>query len=87
METCPRTPRFRLRGLMNWPWPCSQKVVQQQLTELGLMPDFELVEQLRNCPEKKISVSPGMCVACDLTGKVSRQEDLFRVSSTPTSWK
>jgi len=53
-----------------------RKALQQQLTGLGLVPDFELVEQLRSSPGKKTSVSPGVSVSRDAAGRVSRQEEL-----------
>ena len=53
-----------------------RKALQQQLTGLGLVPDFDLIEQLRGSPGKKTSVSSGMSVSRDAAGKVSRQEDL-----------
>jgi tRNA(Ile)-lysidine synthase len=58
------------------PLAVQRKVLQQQLARFGLMPDFELVEQLRNSPDKKASVGPGLSVARDAGGKVYCQEDL-----------
>jgi tRNA(Ile)-lysidine synthase len=53
-----------------------RKALQQQLTSAGLLSDFDLVEQLRLCPEKKVSVSPGMSVSRDTAGRVACLEDL-----------
>lgn len=58
------------------PLAVQRRVLQQQLARAGLLADFELVEQLRNSPEKKVSVSPGLSVARDAAGRVSCQEDL-----------
>jgi tRNA(Ile)-lysidine synthase len=53
-----------------------RKVLQQQLAGIGLMPDFELVEQLRTAPGKKTSVSPGLSVLRDAAGRVHCQESV-----------
>ena len=58
------------------PLAVQRKVLQQQLSGFGLMPDFDLVEHLRNSPEKKASVSPALSVVRDVAGKVYCQEDL-----------
>ncbi|HEX4348822.1 MAG TPA: tRNA lysidine(34) synthetase TilS [Verrucomicrobiae bacterium] len=59
-----------------------RKAVQQQLTGLGLVPDFDLIEQLRITPGKKITVSPGMSVSREATGKVCSREELAGEFST-----
>jgi tRNA(Ile)-lysidine synthase len=74
-EIIPEVSRDKTCSFAELAMAVQRKVVQQQLTALGLIPDFELVEQLRNCPEKKISVSPGMSVSRNAAGKVSCQED------------
>jgi tRNA(Ile)-lysidine synthase len=48
-----------------------RKVLQQQLIELGVAADFELVEQLRESPEKFVSVGSAFSVARDPAGRVS----------------
>jgi tRNA(Ile)-lysidine synthase len=53
------------------PLAVQRKVLQQQLTDFGLLPDFELIEALREAPEKFVSVSAGLSVARDAAGKVS----------------
>jgi len=53
-----------------------RKALQQQLTALGVTPDFELVEQLRGSPGKKVNVSPGLFVSRDAAGRVRGQEDV-----------
>lgn len=51
-----------------------RRVLQRQLTDLGLLPDFELIEQLRENPGQFVSVGPGLTVERDLAGKVSLRE-------------
>jgi tRNA(Ile)-lysidine synthase len=51
-----------------------RKVLRQQLAGLGLLPDFELVEALRETPGKFVSVSPALSVARDASGKVFCRE-------------
>jgi tRNA(Ile)-lysidine synthase len=48
-----------------------RKIVQQQLIELGVAADFELVEQLRESPEKGVSVGADFSVACDAAGRLN----------------
>jgi tRNA(Ile)-lysidine synthase len=52
------------------PLAVQRKVLQQQLVALGLLPDFELVEAIREKPGKFVAVSPGLSVARDAKGKV-----------------
>ena len=56
------------------PLAIQRKVLQQQLTALGLVPDFELIEELRKSPGKAVSVCAGLTVARDTAGKVSCHE-------------
>ena len=58
------------------PLAVQRKVLHQQLIKFGLPTDFELVEALRNSPRKFVSVNPGLSVARDATGKISRREHL-----------
>jgi tRNA(Ile)-lysidine synthase len=53
-----------------WPLAVQRKVLQQQLTSLGLRPDFELIEQLRKAPGEARNVSAGLSVARDAEGRV-----------------
>lgn len=52
------------------PLAVQRKVLQQQLTGLGLLPDFELVERLRSSPGKRVSVATGLAVARNPDGAV-----------------
>lgn len=63
-------------GFDGLPVAVQRRAVQQQLAGLGLAADFELVEQLRQGPEKGVSVGAGLTVARDARGKISGREDL-----------
>jgi tRNA(Ile)-lysidine synthetase-like protein len=44
--------------------------LQLQLAELGVAPDFELIEQLRESPGKYVSVSSSLSIARDADGRL-----------------
>jgi tRNA(Ile)-lysidine synthase len=52
------------------PLAVQRKVLQQQLTGLGLLPDFETVERLREPPGKWVNASYGLAVARNAAGEV-----------------
>ncbi len=52
------------------PVAVQRRVLQQQLAELGVVSDFELVEQLRAVPGKLVSVSSALSVVRDADGKI-----------------
>ena len=52
------------------PVAVQRRVLQLQLAELGVTPDFELIEQLRESPGKHVSVSSGVSIARDADGKL-----------------
>jgi len=52
------------------PLAMQRKVLQQQLVGMGLLPDFELVEQLREMPDKPVSIAVGVLVVRDVSGKI-----------------
>jgi len=52
------------------PLAIQRKVLQQQLVGMGLLPDFELVEQLREMPDKPVSIAVGVLVVRDVSGKI-----------------
>ena len=56
------------------PVAVQRRVVQWQLTELGVAPDFGLIEQLRESPGKFVSVSSSLSLARDAGGKLNRRE-------------
>jgi tRNA(Ile)-lysidine synthase len=58
------------------PLAVQRRVLQLQLAEIGVVPDFELVERLREAPGKFVSVASGRSVARDAAGKISRRENL-----------
>ncbi len=51
-----------------------RKWLQQQLTAAGLAPDFELINQLRGAPGKRVSVAPGLTVERDAAGRLCCRE-------------
>jgi len=57
------------------PVAVQRKFLQQQLAGFGLLPDFELIEQLRREPEKRISVCAGLGVVRDNAGKLHCREE------------
>jgi tRNA(Ile)-lysidine synthase len=64
MESPKAEGRKRLRGQARTafdrlPVAVQRRCVQLQLLELGIVPDFELVEQLRNAAERPVGVSTG----------------------------
>jgi tRNA(Ile)-lysidine synthase len=52
------------------PVAVQRRVLQLQLTELGVAADFELIEQLRQSSGKYVSVSPNLSIARDADGKL-----------------
>jgi tRNA(Ile)-lysidine synthase len=58
------------------PVALQRRILQQELLLVKLLPDFELIEQLRSTAEKFVSVSSNLSVARDLNGKI-----LFRSNS------
>jgi tRNA(Ile)-lysidine synthase len=53
------------------PVALQRRVLQLQLTKLGVWVDFDLIERLRYSPEVLIGVSPGFSVTRDAAGTVS----------------
>ncbi len=56
------------------PLAVQRKALQLQLIGMGLPPDFELIEQLRQTPRKKVSLGAGVSVERDVSGQISRSE-------------
>jgi tRNA(Ile)-lysidine synthase len=56
------------------PVAVQRRVLQLQLTKLGVAPDFKLIEQLRESPGKPISVSPGLSLVRDAGGNLNLQK-------------
>jgi tRNA(Ile)-lysidine synthase len=69
-----QTPQAIAPGFDPLPLAVQRRVLLAQLTEFGLVSDFELVEQLRAAPGKWVSVSPFLSVARDATGRLDRRE-------------
>lgn len=57
------------------PLVIQRRVLQTGLLEAGLSPDFELIESLRAASGRFTSVSPGISVARDESGRVRLRED------------
>ena len=53
------------------PVAVQRKVLQQQLAGVGLLPDYELIEQLRETPGKFVAVGVGISVVRNPAGKIS----------------
>ncbi len=53
------------------PIAIQRRVLQWQLTKLGILTDFELVERLRCSPDVFVSISLNLSVARDPTGRLS----------------
>ena len=52
------------------PVSVQRRVLQSQLAELGVVTDFDLIEQLRMASGKDVSVGVGLAVARDAAGKI-----------------
>jgi tRNA(Ile)-lysidine synthase len=52
------------------PLAIQRRVLQSQLTELGVAPNFDLIESLRQSPNQFISVGPNASAARDESGKI-----------------
>lgn len=57
-------------SLAGWPIGLQRRILQRQLLDLGLTPDFELIEALRAAPDVPIMVAPGRTITCDAAGRV-----------------
>jgi tRNA(Ile)-lysidine synthase len=53
-----------------------RRVVQDQLIELGIAPDFFLIERLRREPQQLVCVAPGKLLLRDLNGRLQVKEDV-----------
>jgi tRNA(Ile)-lysidine synthase len=53
------------------PVAVQRRVLQQRLAALGLLPDFELIEQLREAPDRFFSVAADLFVKRDEAGNIS----------------
>jgi tRNA(Ile)-lysidine synthase len=56
------------------PVAIQRRILQSQLAELGVVTDFDLVEQLRESAEKFISVGSGLSVSRDAGGRLKLRE-------------
>jgi tRNA(Ile)-lysidine synthase len=67
------------------PLAVQRKVLHMQLLQMGLPAEFEIVEQLRPAPGKKVSLGSGPAVARDAGGKVGCCEPVSFAFATGTS--
>jgi tRNA(Ile)-lysidine synthase len=56
------------------PTAIQRRILQSQLAELGIVADFDLVEQLREAAGKFVSVGSGLSVSRDAGGKLKLRE-------------
>jgi tRNA(Ile)-lysidine synthase len=68
------TPHVISHSFASLPVAVQRRVLQLQLTEFGVAPDFELIEQLRVSPGKFVSVGSSVSVARDAGGKLDRKK-------------
>ncbi|MGA2245172.1 MAG: tRNA lysidine(34) synthetase TilS [Verrucomicrobiota bacterium] len=73
-----RSPRARAKigNFDGLPLAVQRQVLRQQLAGFGLLPDFELIEQLRKVPARQVSVCAGLCVSRDPAGALHCREEL-----------
>jgi tRNA(Ile)-lysidine synthase len=67
----PHTERYIFGDL---PVAIQRRILQSQLTELDVVTDFNLVEQLRESAEKFVSVGSGLSVSRDAGGRLKLRE-------------
>ncbi len=60
-------------AFIDLPLAVQRKVLQRQLIQLGLASDFEPVEQLRETPNRPVSVGAGLSVVRDPAGRLKLQ--------------
>lgn len=53
-----------------------RRVVQDQLINLGVAPDFALIERLRREPEQPVSLAPGKLLLRDRSGRVHLKDEV-----------
>jgi tRNA(Ile)-lysidine synthase len=57
------------------PRALQRKILHQQLLDFEISADFELIEQLRQSPEKFVSVNSDLAVVRNATGEILRREN------------
>ena len=70
------TPHVVSYSFKTLPVAVQRRVLQLQLTERGVVSDFDLIEQLRHAPGKFVSVGAGLSVARDVAGHVALRHEL-----------
>jgi len=56
------------------PEAIQRQVLKLQIIELGITPDFALIESLRDSPEKLVAVSVNVSLSCDAMGRVLQRQ-------------
>jgi tRNA(Ile)-lysidine synthase len=67
----PRTPRRGVPTFEELPVAVQRRVLQLQLSEVGVPADFELIESLRQSADVPVNLGPQLSVLRDATGAVS----------------
>ena len=67
----PRTPRRGVPTFEELPVAVQRRVLQLQLSEVGVPADFELIESLRHSADVPVNLGPQLSVLRDATGAVS----------------
>jgi tRNA(Ile)-lysidine synthase len=57
------------------PVAIQRRVLQQQLTERGIVADFDLIESLRRSPNQSVSIGPNISATSDESGNVQLRMD------------
>jgi len=53
-----------------------RRVLQDQLIELGIPPDFFLIERLRHEPQQSVCIAPGKLLLRDVSGRLHIERDV-----------
>src|SRR5262245_5153634 len=59
-----------------------RQAIHMQLLKLGIVPDYDLIEQLRRESDQPISISPGLAISRDRTGGIA-QKALVQTDFSP----
>lgn len=70
-----------VRSFKDLPVALGRKILQRQLIELGVPATFELIEQLRAMPERRVSIGAGLVLVRGAAGRLAleaKSSDLFK---------
>lgn len=62
--------RMKPRTLAGWPVGLQRRILQSQLLERGIAPNYELIESLRQQPDQPVSLGPRRTVVRDRMGRI-----------------